>query len=97
MKKKIAILGSTGSIGKTLINIIKQDKEIPYFEICSYTTYKRFHEKLEEFKECCINFSKLIPILDEKLIYTTICDKDRLKKQDWFNNSAYKKCYTTNG
>ena len=26
MKKKIAILGSTGSIGKTLINIIKQDK-----------------------------------------------------------------------
>ena len=27
MKKKIAILGSTGSIGKTLINIIKQDKK----------------------------------------------------------------------
>ena len=25
MKKKIAILGSTGSIGNTLINIIKQD------------------------------------------------------------------------
>ena len=28
MKKKIAILGSTGSIGKTLIDIIKKDKEI---------------------------------------------------------------------
>tara|TARA_Y100001935_G_scaffold243623_1_gene235200 strand:+ start:675 stop:1838 length:1164 start_codon:yes stop_codon:yes gene_type:complete len=27
MKKKIAILGSTGSIGKTLINIIKKDKK----------------------------------------------------------------------
>ena len=27
MKKKIAILGSTGSIGKTLINIIKQDNK----------------------------------------------------------------------
>ena len=26
MKKKIAILGSTGSIGKTLLNIIKQNK-----------------------------------------------------------------------
>ena len=26
MKKKIAILGSTGSIGKCLINIIKKDK-----------------------------------------------------------------------
>jgi 1-deoxy-D-xylulose 5-phosphate reductoisomerase len=28
MKKKIAILGSTGSIGKCLIDIIKQDKKI---------------------------------------------------------------------
>ena len=27
MKKKIAILGSTGSIGKTLINILKKDKK----------------------------------------------------------------------
>ena len=26
MKKKIAILGSTGTIGKCLINIIKKDK-----------------------------------------------------------------------
>ena len=31
MKKKIAILGSTGSIGKTLINILKKD--IKNFEI----------------------------------------------------------------
>ena len=27
MKKKIAILGSTGSIGKTLIKILKKDKK----------------------------------------------------------------------
>ncbi len=27
MKKKVAILGSTGSIGKSLINIIKKDKK----------------------------------------------------------------------
>ena len=27
MKKKIAILGSTGSIGKTLIEILKKDKK----------------------------------------------------------------------
>ena len=27
MKKKIAILGSTGSIGKTLLKIIKKDKK----------------------------------------------------------------------
>jgi 1-deoxy-D-xylulose 5-phosphate reductoisomerase len=28
MKKKIAILGSTSSIGKSLLNIIKKDKKI---------------------------------------------------------------------
>ena len=27
MKKKIAILGSTGSIGKTLLNIVNHDKK----------------------------------------------------------------------
>ena len=41
MKKKIAILGSTGSIGKCLIDIIKQDKK--NFEVVllySYGNYK---------------------------------------------------------
>ena len=28
MKKKIAILGSTGSIGKTLLNIVNQNKDL---------------------------------------------------------------------
>ena len=36
-KKKIAILGSTGSIGKTLINIIKENKFINHCE-----EYKNF-------------------------------------------------------
>ena len=42
MKKKIAILGSTGSIGKNLINIIKQD--VNNFEIIllvANTNYKQ--------------------------------------------------------
>ena len=46
MKKKIAILGSTGSIGKTLINIIKKDKT--KFEIVLLTADKNnnsFQEK----------------------------------------------------
>ena len=34
MKKKIAILGSTGSIGKSLIDIIKKDKK--NFEVILY-------------------------------------------------------------
>ena len=42
MKKKIAILGSTGSIGKTLINIIKNDKK--NFEIILLTANKNYSE-----------------------------------------------------
>ena len=41
MKKKIAIFGSTGSIGKTLINIIKQDvKNFKIILLVANTNYK---------------------------------------------------------
>ena len=40
MKKKIAILGSTGSIGKTLLNIIEKDKK--NFEIKLLTANKNY-------------------------------------------------------
>ena len=42
MKKKIAILGSTGSIGKSLLNIIKED--INNFEIQLLTANKNYKE-----------------------------------------------------
>ena len=42
MKKKIAILGSTGSIGKTLIEIIKKDKK--NFDIILLTAEKNYKE-----------------------------------------------------
>jgi len=42
MKKKIAILGSTGSIGKTLIEIIKKDKK--KFDIILLTAEKNYKE-----------------------------------------------------
>ena len=42
MKKKIAILGSTGSIGKTLIEIIKKDKK--NFEVILLTAHKSYKE-----------------------------------------------------
>ncbi len=48
MKKKIAILGSTGSIGKTLINIIKNDKK--NFEITLLTTNKNYKELIKQAK-----------------------------------------------
>ena len=48
MKKKIAILGSTGSIGKTLVNILKKDKK--NFEIVLLTTNKNYKELTKQAK-----------------------------------------------
>jgi len=48
MKKKIAILGSTGSIGKTLINIVKQDKK--NFEIILLSAEGNYKELLKQGK-----------------------------------------------
>jgi len=48
MKKKITILGSTGSIGKTLFNILKKD--INNFEIILLTADKNINELLRQVK-----------------------------------------------
>ena len=48
MKKKIAILGSTGSIGKTLINIIKENKK--NFEVVLLTANKNYKELYKQSK-----------------------------------------------
>ena len=48
MKKKVAILGSTGSIGKTLINIIKQDKK--NFEIVLLSADENYKQLLKQAK-----------------------------------------------
>ena len=48
MKKKIVILGSTGSIGKSLINILKNDKN--EVKILLLTTNKNYIELLKQVK-----------------------------------------------
>ena len=48
MKNKIAILGSTGSIGKTLINILKKDKK--NFEVVLLTADKNIEELFKQIK-----------------------------------------------
>ena len=48
MKKKIAILGSTGSIGKTLIEIIKEDRK--NFEITLLSADENYKELLKQAK-----------------------------------------------
>ena len=49
MKKKIAILGSTGSIGKSLINIIKKDKK--KFDIKLLSTNKNVSELIKQARQ----------------------------------------------
>ena len=48
MKKKIAIFGSTGSIGKTTIDIIKKDKK--NFEVILLTSNKNYRELAKQAK-----------------------------------------------
>ncbi len=49
MKKKIAILGSTGSIGKSLLNVIEKDKK--NFEIVLLTANKNFKTLYKQAKK----------------------------------------------
>ena len=46
MKKKIAILGSTGSIGTSTLNIIKKDKK--NFEIVLLSTKNNFNKVFKQ-------------------------------------------------
>ena len=51
MKKKIVILGSTGSIGKNLINILKKDKKnIEIFLLSANKNYKELLKQIKFFK-----------------------------------------------
>ncbi len=68
MKKKIAILGSTGSIGKTLINIIKRDRK--NFEIVLLSAEENYKELLNQAK-----FFKV-----KNLIITNRNSFDKVKK-----------------
>ena len=80
MKKKIAILGSTGSIGKTLINILKKNKK--NFEIVLLSVNKNIRE-LEKQVDL-FNVKNLI-IIDKKN-YLKIKSKKKFKKTNIFND-----------
>ena len=77
MKKKIAILGSTGSIGKSLIEIIKKDKK--NFDIILLTADSNYKEILKQAK--IFNVKNLI-ITDEKSF-------KELKKKDLSNINIF--------
>ena len=79
MKKKIAILGSTGSIGKSLIQIIKKDKK--NFDVILLSADKNYKEILKQAKT--FNVKNLI-INNEKSFNEL--KKKKLSKIKIFNN-----------
>ena len=79
MKKKIAILGSTGSIGKTLIQIIKKDKK--NFDIVLLTANRDYKELIKQSK--ILNVKNLI--ITNKKSYEEL-KKKKLSKIKIFNN-----------
>ena len=80
MKKKIAILGSTGSVGKTLINIIKQDKK--NFEIVLLSAEGNYKELLKQAKF----FKVKNLVLTNKESFMNIKKDKYSKKIKIFNN-----------
>jgi 1-deoxy-D-xylulose-5-phosphate reductoisomerase len=79
MKKKIAILGSTGSIGKTLIEIIKENKKD--FEIVLLTADKSYDEIFKQAKY--LNVKNLI--IKDKKSFNDL-KKKKLGKINIYNN-----------
>ena len=80
MKKKIAILGSTGAIGKNLFNILKKDKS--NFEITLISINKNTKELLKQLK--IFDIKNIIITNKEKFIL--IKSLLRKKKTNVYNN-----------
>ena len=80
MKKKIAILGSTGSIGKSTLDLIRKDKI--NFEVVLLTSHKNIKELDKQVK--MFNVKNLI-ITDNKS-FTSLKRKYKKKKIRIFNN-----------
>ena len=80
MKKKIAILGSTGSIGKNLIDIIKKDKK--NFNIILLSADENHKELLKQAKL----FKVKNLIINNKKSYKKIKNNPYSKKINLFNN-----------
>ena len=88
MKKKIAILGSTGSIGKILIEIIKQDKK--NFEIILLSADENYKELLKQAKI----FKVKNLIINNKTSYKKIKKNKISNKIKIYNNfDCYKKIF----
>ena len=83
MKKKIAILGSTGSIGKSLLNIVKKNKND--FEIILLTANKNYKELFNQTKK----FKVKNVIITDFNCYLKFIKINNNKNLKIFNNFQY--------
>ncbi len=89
MKKKIAILGSTGSIGKTLLSILKKNKAEFDIKLISCNTNYNLALKQAKF----YNVKNLI--ISNKISFHKALKLNRNKKINIYNNfDCYKKIFT---
>ena len=88
MKKKIAILGSTGSIGKSLLKIISRDKN--NFEIILLTAHKNYKSLLKQAK--IFNVKNII-ITDKKSFNIAKNETNKLKVKIYNNFEVYNKIF----
>ena len=80
MKKKIAILGSTGSIGKSTIDILRKDKK--NFDVVLLTTNNNYREILKQAKE----FKVRNIVINNNKHYLNLKKNIKNKKINIFNN-----------
>ena len=80
MKKKIAILGSTGSIGKILLNLLLKDKK--KFEITLLTANKNYKDLYKQ----AIEFNVKNLIITDKTSYQALNKINKVKNIKIFNN-----------
>ena len=80
MKKQIAILGSTGFIGKTLLDLLSTNKS--KFEIILLTANKNYRELYKQSKK----FKVKNLIITNKKSYSALLKINKNKKIRIFNN-----------
>ncbi len=88
MKKKIAILGSTGSIGKSLINIIRKQKND--YQIVLLSANKNCHQLMKQAKE----FNVKNVIISDYENYNKIKNDKKYKNKNVFKDfSSFRKIF----
>ncbi len=88
MRKKIAILGSTGSIGENLLKIIKKDKK--NFEIILLSANKNYKKIFKQAKE----FKVKNLIINNKTSYDLLKKKSKYSDINIYNNyNDFKKIF----